>query len=256
MSSRAKRERKKSAESRPRMAPESIRPRTGAYLEAVDLYKTYFPAAAPVPVLRGVNLSVKRGEFVAVEGTSGSGKSTLLHCLGLVDQPTAGAVFHKGQSLSLVRERERDRVRNRLFGFVFQFYHLLPELDALENVLLPEMIAHGMLRWPRLSAERREKAAQLLGRVGLEHRLHHRPSELSGGEQQRVAIARALANSPDIVLADEPTGNLDAKTGRGILELLAQLNAERNLTLVMVTHDSEVARRANRTLHLRDGVIQ
>jgi len=239
-----------------RALPGAIRSRTGAYLEAVGLCKTYFPAAGPVSVLKGVDLSIKRGEFIAVEGTSGSGKSTLLHCLGLLDEPTAGAVFHKGASLSQVRGRERDRFRNRLFGFVFQFYHLLPELDALENVLLPAMITHGVLAWRCVAADRRERAAHLLAGVGLEHRLHHRPNELSGGEQQRVAIARALANDPDIILADEPTGNLDAKTGRGILELLSELNSERHLTLVMVTHDSDVARRAGRILRLRDGVVQ
>jgi len=228
---------------------------TGATLEAVDLCKTYFPTAQAVPVLRGLDLSVKRGEFVAVVGASGSGKSTLLHCLGLLDRPTAGAVFHKGRNLSRLSERERDRVRNALFGFVFQFYHLLPELNAIENVMLPEMIKYGMLGWSRVSSERREHAAALLESVGLGDRLTHRPNQLSGGEQQRVAIARALANDPGILLADEPTGNLDAKTGGAVLDLLANLNARRNLTLVLVTHDQTVADRAQRVLHLRDGVI-
>ena len=235
---------------------EAIRPRTGAFLEAVDLCKTYFTTAAPVPVLKGVDLSVRRGEFVAIQGASGSGKSTLLHCLGILDEPTAGAVFHRGKSLTALTSRERDRFRNRLFGFVFQFYHLLPELNALENVLLPEMISRGPLEWMRTAAERRRRAADLLAEVGLAERLHHRPRELSGGEQQRVAIARALANDPQIILADEPTGNLDRENGQAILGLLKRLSRERRLTLVMVTHDVEVARRADRILKLADGRLQ
>ena len=229
---------------------------TGAYLEAVGLHKTYFTTAVPVPVLKGVDLSIKHGDFAAIVGASGSGKSTLLHCLGLLDRPTGGAVFHKGQNLSVVNGPERDRLRNRIFGFVFQFYHLLPELNTLENVLLPEMIAHSVLGWSRVSAALRDRAAGLLDSVGLSHRLDHRPNELSGGEQQRVAIARALANEPAILLADEPTGNLDSETGEAILALLERLNVERGLTLVLVTHDPEVAQRARRVIHIHDGKVQ
>jgi lipoprotein-releasing system ATP-binding protein len=233
--------------------PGAAKSRSGAYLEAVALRKTYFSTAAPVPVLKGVDLSIKHGDFVAIVGASGSGKSTLLHCLGLLDRPTGGAVFHRGENLSLVDGKARDRLRNRLFGFVFQFYHLLPEFNALENVLLPEMIAESVLSWSQVGAARRERAAQLLQSVGLGDRLLHRPRELSGGEQQRVAIARALANDPAILLADEPTGNLDSDTGEGLLALLERLNGERRLTLVLVTHDLEVARRAGRVIHLHDG---
>ena len=234
---------------------EAIRPRTGAFLEAVDLCKTYFTTAAPVPVLKGVDLSVRRGEFVAIQGASGSGKSTLLHCLGILDEPTAGAVFHRGKSLTALTSRERDRFRNRLFGFVFQFYHLLPELNALENVLLPEMISRGPLEWMRTAAERRRRAADLLAEVGLAERLHHRPRELSGGEQQRVAIAVALANTPRLLLADEPTGELDSVTALTIYQMFQKLNRELGLTTLIVSHDPSIARHVDRVVAIRDGKL-
>jgi lipoprotein-releasing system ATP-binding protein len=226
------------------------------HLSAVGIEKSYRKGKVAVPVLHGVDLEVEHGEFVAIVGASGSGKSTLLHVLGLLDGPDAGSVFLDGRRIDDRTDRERDALRNRTFGFVFQFYHLLPELSALENVMMPHMIRHGVWSYVRSRSGVRKEAAAMLERVGLGHRLDHHPSELSGGEMQRAAIARALAGRPSIVLADEPTGNLDATSGQNVLELLRDLNRERALTMIMVTHDTQIAQQADRIVRLAEGRIE
>ncbi len=226
------------------------------HLAAVGITKSYRLGKVPVPVLHGVDLEVDRGEMVAVVGSSGSGKSTLLHCLGLLDSPDVGAVRLGGKRIDNASQRHRDVLRNQTFGFIFQFYHLLPELTALENVMLPHMIRHGVLSYFPLRKQIRSDATALLERVGLGHRLHHKPTELSGGEMQRTAIARALVTDPEVLLADEPTGNLDAATGRGVLDLLRDLNRERGLTMMMVTHDLAIAGQADRVVRLAEGRIE
>ena len=208
-----------------------------------------------VPVLLGVDLDVERGEFVSVVGTSGCGKSTLLHLLGTLDRPDSGEVFLERQRIDNLRPRLRDQIRNGVFGYIFQFYHLLPELSALENVLTPLMIRHGVFSFLRSRRQIRLQVERLLDRVGLAHRLDHKPNELSGGEMQRTAIARALVGGPQILLADEPTGNLDATTGQGIIDLLLSLNRDDGLTIVMVTHDPAIAARADRIVKLADGRV-
>lgn len=218
-------------------------------LAANDLAKTYRIGRRTVPVLRGVSFEVHAGEFVALRGASGSGKSTLLHLLGGLDVPDAGLIEFDGERVDGWGPARLATFRNLRVGFVFQAYHLLPELDALENVCLPARVA----RRPAGEAEARARA--LLVRVGLGERLDHRPAELSGGEQQRVAIARALINQPRLVLADEPTGNLDSQSGGGILDLLCSIQREEGMTLVMVTHDPRVAARAPRVLELVDGRV-
>ncbi len=204
----------------------------------------------------GVDLSVEHGEFVSVVGTSGSGKTTLLHLLGTLDTPDAGEIHLGGRRIDNLPPRLRDRLRNETFGFIFQFYHLLPELDAVENVLTPLFIRHGVLSYWRQRRELRREAERLLERVGLSHRMHHRPSELSGGEMQRTAIARALAQRPQILLADEPTGNLDGGTGQEIIDLVASLNHDEGLTIIMVTHDPAIAARAHRSVRIEKGRIE
>jgi len=226
------------------------------HLSATGLSKSYRKGRSPVPVLHGVDLDVEPGEFVAIIGASGSGKSTLLHVLGLLDTPDAGAVMLDGKRIDNLPERRRDDLRNRTFGFVFQFYHLLPELSALENVLTPQLIRHGLVSYLGRRGQLRADAAAILERVGLGHRLKHKPNELSGGEMQRTAIARALAGDPAILLADEPTGNLDAEAGRGIIELLRDLNRERGLTMMMVTHDQSIAQQADRIVRLAEGRVE
>ncbi len=230
------------------LAPEP-RPAPPALLNARGLTKSFRLGRRDVEVLRGVDLTVLRGEFVALRGASGAGKSTLLQILGGLDTPTAGEVEFDGGRLSGLRPRELARFRNTRVGFVFQAYHLLPELDAFENVCVPARLG----RMPVAEAQARARA--LLERVGLGHRLDHRPTELSGGEQQRVAIARALMNDPELVLADEPTGNLDSHTGEEIIGLLCSLQAERQRTLVIATHDAQVAARAPRVVELVDGQL-
>jgi lipoprotein-releasing system ATP-binding protein len=227
-----------------------------AHLAAVGLVKGYRKGKHDVPVLRGVDLEAEHGEFVAIVGASGSGKSTLLHVLGLLDGPDSGAVHLEGRRIDNLPERRRDGLRNKTFGFIFQFYHLLPELTALENVLTPMLIRYGPLGYLGRRAKFRAEARELLERVGLGHRMTHRSSELSGGEMQRVAIARALAGGPEILLADEPTGNLDAGSGQSVLELLRDLNRERGLTMMMVTHDAQIAALADRTVRLVEGQIE
>jgi lipoprotein-releasing system ATP-binding protein len=220
-----------------------------ALLIATDLRKTYALGRRSVEVLRGVSLEVPRGSFLALRGASGAGKSTLLHLMGGLDEADAGIVSIDGQNIMALSNAARSRFRNSEVGFIFQSYHLLPEFDALENVCVPARIGRKSARVVR------NDAADLLERVGLGHRLDHRPAELSGGERQRVAIARALINDPKLVLADEPTGNLDSHTGQEILELLCRLRDERNTTLVIATHDLTVAARAQRVVELVDGQI-
>ena len=216
-------------------------------LRARALTKTYTMGKRSLEVLRGVDLDVTRGEFLALRGASGAGKSTLLHLIGGLDLPNAGEIFFDGQNLVAFSERKLTEFRNRRVGFIFQAYHLLPELDALENVCLPARMA-------RISAATAEaRGRELLARVGLKDRLEHKPSELSGGEQQRVAIARALINSPELLLADEPTGNLDSKTGGEIIELLKSLRVEKQMTLIIATHDAKVAAHAGCVIELADG---
>lgn len=219
-------------------------------IEALGLRKIYKNGAKELEVLKGVDLKVERGEVLAVLGPSGAGKSTLLHLLGGLDSPTAGEVLIDGIDIYSIGESERARIRNRKIGFVFQFYHLLPEFDALENVLFPLLIKGES------GKEKRGRGVELLRSVGLEDRMSHRPNRLSGGEQQRVAIARALINEPELLLCDEPTGNLDSETGKNIIGLLWELNKSRKMTLVMVTHDAQIAGAAKRVLHIRDGVIE
>ncbi len=219
-------------------------------LRATGLRKTYRIGSRLVEVLRGVDLTVEVGEFVALRGASGAGKSTLLHLLGGLDRPNHGEIHFRTQSLAALTLGELATLRLANVGHIFQAYHLLPELDALENVCLPARVARMD------AAEAEQRGRELLRRVGLEHRLEHRPAELSGGEQQRVAIARALVNQPALILADEPTGNLDSHTGEEILNLLCELRAERNATLVIATHDSRVAVRAPRVVELVDGALK
>jgi len=225
----------------------------GEYLvEALGVHKTYRMGASTVDVLKGVSVAIRAGETVSIVGASGAGKSTLLHILGGLDEPTKGTVLFGRKSLYDIDARERTDIRALRIGFVFQAYHLLPELDVLENVMLPAMSRLGALR---SLAQTKARAADLLARVGLGARAAHRPTELSGGEQQRAALARALMNDPEIVLADEPTGNLDSKTGDLVLKYLFDLTRERRHTLVLVTHNEEVASRCDRKLVLRDGAV-
>ncbi len=219
-------------------------------LSAKGLHKTYKLGQRSLEVLRGVDLELRRGEFLALRGASGAGKSTLLHLLGGLDTPNQGEIFLAGRNLARLGRRELARLRNKEVGYVFQAYYLLPELDALENVCLPARMA----RTSAAVAEARGR--ELLARVGLGERLEHKPYELSGGEQQRVAIARAMINQPDLILADEPTGNLDSHTGEEIIELLCALREEKQTTLIMATHDARVAARAPKVLELVDGQIR
>ena len=218
-------------------------------LQAEEIYKTYHLGGCELPVLRGVNFELKRGEFVALQGASGSGKSTLLQLLGGLDRPTSGTIRFQGEPLRLQTAQQAAVFRGNNVGFVFQAYHLLPDLDALENVMLPAQVQRTS------QAEALLRARELLSTVGLADRMENRPSELSGGEQQRVAIARALMNDPEIVLADEPTGNLDSNTEAVIIDLLNKLHQERNLTLLVATHDEVVAATAQRVEHLIDGKL-
>jgi lipoprotein-releasing system ATP-binding protein len=218
-------------------------------LAARGLAKSYAMGRRTLEVLRGVDLEITRGEFVALRGASGAGKSTLLHLIGGLDSPNAGEILFDGRDVAKFSEGELTRFRNRRVGFIFQFYHLLPELNALENVCVPARIA-------RISAGLvEERARQLLDQVGLKERVEHKPYELSGGERQRVALARALIAEPELILADEPTGNLDSHTGAEIIELLKNLCVKKQATLVVATHDAKVATRAQRVVELVDGRI-
>jgi putative ABC transport system ATP-binding protein len=218
-------------------------------IKLVNVWKIYKMGEVEVAALRGLTLDIRHGEFLAVMGPSGSGKSTALNSIGCLDVPTRGKIYLEGQDISKLSESELAQIRGRKIGFVFQQFNLIATLTALENVTLP-MIFQGKTR-----KERQEKAKQILTMVGLGERMNHRPSELSGGQQQRVAIARALCNDPEVVLADEPTGNLDQHTGKEIMELLGKLHREQGKTIIMVTHDSSVAKHAERVELLRDGTI-
>ncbi len=218
-------------------------------IRIVDLYKSYYDGLIELPVLKGVDLRVKKAEIVAIVGASGVGKSTLLHLLGGLDRPTDGTIFYEKEDIFALNDHELDRFRNEEIGFVFQFHHLLPEFTALENVAMPGLIA-------RQEADvAQDRAKELLEYVGLGERLEHRPSELSGGERQRVAIARALVNQPKVVLADEPTGNLDQKTSEAVHDLLWTLNDQFNQTFIIVTHNQTLAQRADRLIQLVDGQV-
>jgi len=224
-------------------------------LKAEGVYKSYRMGATEVKVLKGVDLAVKEGEFVAIVGASGSGKSTLLHILGALDSPDAGVVAFAGRDLSRFSGGELNRYRNKRVGFVFQFYHLLDELSVLENVFLPVMVSRSVVGWFMCRRWAEKRAMELLVQLGLGERARHKPYQLSGGERQRVAIGRALMNEPRLLLADEPTGNLDSATGNGILDVFEELNRA-GQTIVMVSHDERIAQRAGRIITLTDGRIK
>lgn len=226
----------------------------GYILRTEGICKSYRMGTAEVSVLRGVDLAVSKGEFLAVVGASGSGKSTLLHILGALDKPGSGTVSFNGRNVSQFSSRELNRFRNRGVGFVFQFYHLFDELNMLENVYLPAMAGSSVLGWLGERGKAKRRARTLLERLGLSERLRHKPYQLSGGERQRVAIARALMNEPQVLLADEPTGNLDQRTGSDILRVFDEIN-KAGQTIIMVTHDQRIAERANRVVRLAEGRI-
>jgi lipoprotein-releasing system ATP-binding protein len=220
-----------------------------------NLQKSYRRHAEQVQVLHGLNLTVESGEFLSIVGASGSGKSTLLHLMGALDAPDSGRILLDGKQIDNLRGRARDRLRSRTFGYVFQFYHLLPELHALDNVLMPAYIEASVLGWWGSRKEWRMRAMAMLDRVGLGHRWKHKPREMSGGEMQRAAVARALLMKPRMLLADEPTGNLDVETGESIVNLLKELNTEEQLTVVMVTHNLELARGTDRIVRMSGGRV-
>ncbi|HEY9350618.1 MAG TPA: ABC transporter ATP-binding protein [Acidothermales bacterium] len=223
---------------------------TAPAIEAVDVTRTYELEGVRVDALRGVTLQIDTGEFVAVIGPSGSGKSTLMHLLGCLDRPSSGVLRVGGRDVSTMSDSELAELRNTTVGFVFQSFQLLARTTAIDNVALP-LVYRGVRR-----GERKQRAEAALREVGLGHRLRHRPTQMSGGEQQRVAIARALVGEPQVLLADEPTGNLDTRTGDEVMTILEQLNAERDVAIVLVTHEADIARRARRQLHVRDGQIE
>jgi lipoprotein-releasing system ATP-binding protein len=225
-------------------------------LTAINLHKTYRKNAEQRHVLRGLDLEVAPGEFASIIGPSGCGKSTLLHLLGTLDRPDEGEILLEGKRIDNLPARQCDRLRNQTFGFIFQFYHLLPELTALENVLVPQMIRHSVLGWMALRRGLRRRAEELLDRVGLAHVMKQRPREMSGGEMQRAAIARALIGSPRVLLADEPTGNLDEEKGAEIVGLLRDLNRQEGLTIIMVTHNRELAADTDRVVRLSAGRVE
>ena len=219
-------------------------------IEVTDVTKTYMSGDKPLQVLKRVNLNVKPGEFIVIIGPSGSGKSTLLNMIGALDSPTSGKVYINGTDVNQLNDNQKAKLRNREIGFIFQFFNLIPRMDAQSNIELP-MAIKGISK-----KQRNKRALNLLNLVGVEDRADHKPSQLSGGEQQRVAIARALANEPNLILADELTGNLDSKTGDEILHLLRQLNKEEGKTFILITHDPQVAKNVDRLIIFKDGVIE
>ncbi|MFW6170772.1 MAG: ABC transporter ATP-binding protein [Planctomycetota bacterium] len=229
---------------------------TSRQLVAHDLHKSFQKGKVVIPVLQGVDFAAREGLFTAMVGQSGSGKSTLLHLFATLDVPDKGEIHFDGNRIDNLSPKQRDRIRNRSIGMIFQFYHLLPELTTLENVLTPLMISEGIWRYWRNRRVHFQRATRLLDMVGLSHRLHHKPRELSGGEMQRAAIARSLVTSPRLLLADEPTGNLDRQNGAEILEILRTLNREENLTIVMVTHDPVIAEQADCSVRLVEGRVK
>lgn len=228
---------------------------TGALMWTRGLKKTYHKGNLAVEVLNGVDLEIEAGSFTAIIGQSGSGKSTLLHLLATLDAPDAGAVHFQNRRVDNLPAHQREKLRNEEFGLIFQFYHLLPELSTLENVLVPKMVQDGFFSYLRNKHAYKKRAIELLEMVGMGHRITHKPSELSGGEMQRTAIARALISDPSILLADEPTGNLDEKNGAEVMETLDRLRQQENLTVVMVTHDNGLANRADAVIHLAGGKV-
>ncbi|MHC4471469.1 MAG: ABC transporter ATP-binding protein [Planctomycetota bacterium] len=225
-------------------------------LVAKGLSKSYVMGSHRIEVLRGLELELEAGKIVAVVGPSGVGKSTLLHVLGLLDTPDEGTVEYRGEDLYALPSLLRAKRRNSVFGFIFQFYHLIPELTAVENVMVPSMIREGYLGWRRRKRDHRDKATRILTDLGLAERLKHRPTQLSGGERQRVAIGRALMNDPEVLLLDEPTGNLDPETSVGVREALWALNASRGQSMLLVTHDEVMAARAHRVLRMTAGHLE
>jgi ABC-type lipoprotein export system ATPase subunit len=221
-----------------------------SFIEISSLWKSYWIAKNEIPVLKGVNLSIKAGEWITLLGASGSGKTTLLNLIGTLETIDKGDIIFNDKAYSSFSRKQFTQFRNHSIGYIFQAYHMLPELSVIENVMLPGMLAN------KRKKEVREKAIELLESVGLSHRLKHKPNQLSGGEQQRAAIARALINSPQLLLADEPTGNLDSKTGESILQLLTELHKNnKDQTIIMVTHDERIAHLSNRIIRLKDGTI-
>ncbi|MFM2003654.1 MAG: hypothetical protein RI963_3080 [Planctomycetota bacterium] len=225
-------------------------------LQARGIYKSYQKDSIEVPVLRGVDLDVPAGQITAMVGRSGSGKSTLMHLLATLDTPDAGEIWFRGRRVDTASRAQRDAYRNRDIGVIFQFYHLLPELSAVENVVAPMMIGKSTWEYFTTRKEAKRRAEAMLDRVGLLHRATHKPRELSGGEMQRTAIARSLMNNPSLLLADEPTGNLDAETGHDILKLLRGLNQDDGLTILMITHDDAIAAGADGIQRMKNGVTQ
>jgi lipoprotein releasing system ATP-binding protein len=234
---------------KPQMSADNRSVQPQLILKAENLYKTYKDGKINLEVLKGIDLEVRKGEALCIIGPSGAGKSTLLHILGGLDEPSKGKVSFEGKGLYRIPEKERAKIRNKKIGFLFQFYHLLPEFSALENVILPALIDGISF------SQIKEKAKRLLRVVGLQMRMNHKPAQLSGGEQQRLAIARALINNPDIIFCDEPTGNLDSQCGEQIVQLLRKLNCEQDKTLVIVSHEAKIAKMANRIIHIRDGKL-
>ena len=222
-------------------------------VKTINLSKTYYQGRTKIQAVKAVNLTIEKGERIAIIGPSGAGKSTLLHMLGALDTPTGGSINFQGRDLCKLNERQRSKFRNKKIGFVFQFYHLLPEFTVLENVLIPTLLS-GESR--KTNHESRKRAASLLGRMDLSHRLNHKPRELSGGEAQRTAIARALINQPEMLLCDEPTGNLDTNMGEQIYGIIDEIARERNMSVVIVTHQERKSFVFNKTYHIKDGVLK
>jgi lipoprotein-releasing system ATP-binding protein len=226
---------------------------TGPILSVKELTKEFKQGSVVLKVLKGISLQLYEGEILVIVGPSGAGKTTLLHIMGFLDKPTTGDLIFKDLKLSTLTAKSQARIRNKSFGFIFQMYYLLPELTAIENVLVPVMIQNNIIGWFFKGSKAKKKALRLLERVGLKERVYHKPSELSGGEQQRVAIVRAFIQDPEIIFCDEPTGSLDSKTGKEILDLISELNREDKKTFVIVTHNENITKIATRVLKLEDG---
>ena len=224
-------------------------------LKADDIHRSFPSGESRLEILKGISLEVKKGEVISIVGPSGAGKSTLLHILGLLDVPTAGKVYFNGQDIYAQSSGAQARIRNSSFAFVFQFYHLISELNVLENTILPFYISNSIMGFMAKASKLKERGRELLKRLGLGERLHHRPGQLSGGEQQRVAIARALVSNPEIIFCDEPTGNLDTSTSAEVQDLILELNRNEGKTFIIVTHEEKIAQKAHRIIRLVDGRI-